>query len=50
MLLSKKIRFQIKEGFKLESWEEGAKDYFVVIRPPLPVILRVREYLDDIGF
>jgi hypothetical protein len=27
----------------LESWEEGIEDYFVVKRPPLPVIVEARR-------
>jgi cytochrome P450 len=41
--LVKRFDFRVEEGFKLESWEEGITDCFVVSRPPLPVVLHVRE-------
>jgi cytochrome P450 len=38
-----KFDFEPAKGFKLESWEDGFLDYFVVKRPPLPVIVNVRR-------
>jgi cytochrome P450 len=38
-----KFLFEPKEGFRLESWEEGIEDLFVVKRPPLPVTLELRR-------
>jgi len=35
--------FKPKEGFRMESWEEGIKDYFVIKRPALPVVVEVRR-------
>lgn len=37
-----RFNFRPVEGFRLESWEEGIEDYFVVTRPPLPVVLEGR--------
>jgi len=41
------FNFKAKDGFNLESWEEGIKDYFVMKRPPLPVIV---EFADKVIF
>jgi cytochrome P450 len=35
--------FKPKEGFRMESWEEGIEDYFVAKRPALPVVVEVRR-------
>jgi len=35
-----KFEFKASEGF--EKWEEGVADFFVVKRPPLPVVLEAR--------
>jgi hypothetical protein len=35
--------FKVKEGFRMESWEEGIKDFFVIRRPPLPVVVEARQ-------
>jgi len=37
--------FKPKEGFRMESWEEGIEDYFVAKRPALPVVVEVRRWL-----
>ena|ERR1700720_2309857 len=37
-----KLNFKAKEGFKSDSWEDGIEDFFVVKRPPLPVVVEAR--------
>jgi cytochrome P450 len=37
-----KFKFRVREGFKMESWEEGLQDFFVVKRPPFPVVVDTR--------
>jgi cytochrome P450 len=39
-----KFNLKVKEGFKIETWEEGVDDFFVVKRPPLPVIMETRRF------
>jgi cytochrome P450 len=41
--LVQKFTFKAKEGFNVESWEDGIQDYFVVKRPALPVVMDVRK-------
>ena len=38
-----KFNFKAREGFRVESWEEGIKDFFVIKRPALPVVVEVRR-------
>jgi len=35
--------FKVKEGFKLESWEEDIADFFVMKKPALPVVVKTRR-------
>lgn len=37
-------KFELKStGFAFDSWEERVQDYFVVTRPPLPVVMEMRK-------
>jgi cytochrome P450 len=38
-----RFNFRPKKGFNMKSWEEGIEDYFVVKRPPLPVVVEARR-------
>jgi cytochrome P450 len=38
-----KFNFKVKEGFRLESWAEGIRDFFVAKRPSLPVSVELRR-------
>jgi len=42
--------FTLGEGCELESWEDNIEDYFVMKRPPIPVVLQVRQWLVDLYF
>ncbi|KIM78409.1 hypothetical protein PILCRDRAFT_11126 [Piloderma croceum F 1598] len=39
-----KFNLKVKQGFRIETWEEGIEDFFVVKRPPLPVIMEARRF------
>jgi cytochrome P450 len=38
-----RFNFKAKDGFKLESWEEGIEDLFMIKRLPLPVVMEARS-------
>ena len=38
-----RFNFKVKEGFKLESWEEDIEDFFVIKKPALPVAMEARR-------
>lgn len=37
------FKFKVKEGFRLESWEEEIADFFVLKKPALPVVVEARH-------
>jgi cytochrome P450 len=37
-----KLEFKAKDGFRMESWEEGVEDFSVAKKPPLPVVVETR--------
>ena len=39
-----KFNLKVKEGFRIETWEEGVEDFFVVKRPPLLVVMEARRF------
>jgi hypothetical protein len=38
-----KFKFTAKKGRGLDSWEEDIKDFFVVKKPPLAVVVEPRR-------
>ncbi|KIM73430.1 hypothetical protein PILCRDRAFT_829164 [Piloderma croceum F 1598] len=40
-----KFMFKVKEGFRIDTWEEGIGDFFLVKSPALPVVVETRHQL-----
>lgn len=38
-----KFGFKVKEGFRIDAWEDGIGDFFVVKSPALPVVVEARH-------
>jgi hypothetical protein len=38
-----RFNIKVKEGFRLESWEEGIEEFFVIRKPALPVVVEARR-------
>jgi cytochrome P450 len=38
-----KFGFKVKEGFRIDAWEDGIGDFFVVKSPALPVVVEAQH-------